>query len=124
MKWTNWPIRKLKLGQKNYPAILAGVKNPPKTLFYRGKLGKSFFKKSLAVVGTRRVTRYGRMAVERLIAPLVTEKITIISGFMYGVDTEAHQKCLEFGGKTIAIFIRGERGIDAIVRDIGITTKG
>jgi DNA processing protein len=34
---------------------------------------------------------------------LVKEKITIISGFMYGVDTEAHQKCLEYGGKTVAV---------------------
>ncbi|MGB9706943.1 MAG: DNA-processing protein DprA, partial [Microgenomates group bacterium] len=66
-------------------------------------LDQNLFKKSLAVVGTRRITRYGKMVVEKFIPFLVKEKITIISGFMYGVDTEAHQKCLEYGGKTVAV---------------------
>lgn len=104
MKWINWPIRKINLGDKNYPKILSEIKKPPKTLFYRGKLDQSLFSKSLAIVGTRRITRYGQMAIDQLLAQLATEKVTIISGFMYGADTCAHQKCLEYGGKTIAVF--------------------
>ena len=104
MKWSDYPIQKVELKQKNYPTILKEIKNPPKTLFYRGNLDKRIFKKSLAIVGSRRMTRYGKMVIERLMPTLVTQKITIISGFMYGVDSEAHQKCLENGGSTIAIF--------------------
>ncbi|MDD4938329.1 MAG: DNA-protecting protein DprA, partial [Candidatus Shapirobacteria bacterium] len=41
--------------------------------------------------------------VEKLMPEIVLKKTTVISGFMYGVDTESHQKCLEYGGKTIAV---------------------
>ncbi|MGB9911356.1 MAG: DNA-processing protein DprA [Microgenomates group bacterium] len=96
-------IQKVNLGDKNYPKNLAKIKNPPQTLYYRGILNEELFKKSLAVVGSRRMTRYGKMVIEKFIPSLVKAKITIISGFMYGIDTEAHQKCLEYGGKTVAV---------------------
>lgn len=103
MKLARWPIQKTNLGDKNYPAILREVKKAPKSLFYRGNSRQSLFIKSLAVVGTRRMTRYGRQVADRLIGSLVSEKVTIVSGFMYGVDSEAHQKCLEYGGQTVAV---------------------
>ncbi len=103
MKWSDWPIDKICPGDKNYPIGLSKIKNPPKVLFYRGKLDKKYFEKSLAVVGARRITRYGRTVIEKLIPILVSEKVTIISGFMYGTDTEAHQKCLEYKGITVAV---------------------
>ncbi|MFH1289320.1 MAG: DNA-processing protein DprA, partial [Patescibacteria group bacterium] len=61
------------------------------------------FQKSLAIVGSRRITGYGRQVIDKIVPDLVSQGITIISGFMYGVDSEAHKKCLEFGGKTIAV---------------------
>lgn len=103
MKWKDFPIQKVNLDNKNYPKLLTEIKNPPKTLFFRGKLDKNLFEKSLAIVGTRRITHYGKMVIEKFIPFLVQEKVTIVSGFMYGVDTEAHQRCLEYGGKTVAV---------------------
>jgi len=103
MKWSDYEIKNTTFDKKNYPKILREIKNYPKKLFYRGNLDQKLFEKSLAVVGTRRITRYGKMVIEKFIPFLVKEKITIISGFMYGVDTEAHQKCLEYGGKTVAV---------------------
>ncbi len=103
MKWSEYPIYKITIDDKNYPTILKEIKNPPKILFYRGKMSKNLFEKSLAIVGTRRITRYGKMVVEKFVSRLVDYKVTVISGFMYGVDTEAHQKCLEYGGKTVAV---------------------
>ena len=103
MKWSDYEIKTTTSDKKNYPKILREIKNYPKKLFYRGNLDQKLFEKSLAVVGTRRITRYGKMVIEKFIPFLVKEKITIISGFMYGVDTEAHQKCLEYGGKTVAV---------------------
>lgn len=103
MKWSDYPIKITKIRDKNYPKVLNKIKNPPEKLFFRGKLSQKIFEKSLAVVGTRRITRYGKMVVDKLISGLVSHKVAIISGFMYGVDTEAHQKCLEYGGITVAV---------------------
>jgi DNA processing protein len=103
MKWSDYKIKTVNSEDRDYPKILLEIKNYPKRLFYRGNLDQKLFEKSLAIVGTRRITRYGKMVIEKFIPFLVKEKITIISGFMYGVDTEAHQKCLEYGGKTVAV---------------------
>ena len=50
------------------------------------------------------MTRYGREVVDKFVCDLVANGITTISGFMYGVDTEVHQKTVDYGGKTIAVF--------------------
>jgi DNA processing protein len=50
------------------------------------------------------MTRYGREVVDKFISDFVMNGITTISGFMYGVDTEVHQKTVDYGGKTIAVF--------------------
>ncbi len=64
-------------------------------------LGKSY--KKVAVVGSRRMTEYGRRAIEKIIPGLVEAGVVIVSGFMYGVDQEAHRACIASGGKTIAV---------------------
>lgn len=102
--WSDWPIQLIKLEDKNYPAVLKKIKNPPSKLFYRGSLSENLFKKTLAIVGSRRITQYGKNVTDQLISSLVNQKITVISGFMYGIDTLAHQKTLENDGKTIAVF--------------------
>lgn len=107
MKLSDYPIRVTNINQKNYPSALKEIKNPPEKLYYRGNLSQKIFEKSLAVVGSRRITRYGKMVVEKLVGGLVSYKVTIISGFMYGTDTESHQKCLEFGGITVAVLGNG-----------------
>jgi len=49
------------------------------------------------------MTDYGRGAIEKIVPQLVGQGITVVSGFMYGVDQYAHQTTLECGGKTIAV---------------------
>lgn len=61
------------------------------------------FIKTVAVVGSRRMTDYGRRAIDKMVPQLVTEGWTIVSGFMYGVDQHAHRVCVDCGGKTIAV---------------------
>ena len=82
---------------------LADLKDPPQQLFYRGRWNEDLFTKCVAVVGSRRITEYGRRVIEKLVPQLVQDDWTIISGFMYGVDQEAHRVCVECGGKTIAV---------------------
>lgn len=103
MKINNSPINKITIDSQDYPEQLKQLSDAPKQLYYRGSWDPSLFKKSLAIVGSRRMTGYGKRVLEKLIPDLVAEGVTIVSGFMYGVDTEAHQQCLECGGKTIAV---------------------
>ena len=82
---------------------LKDLTTPPKELYFAGQWQKEIFKNGVAVIGSRQMTEYGRRVIEKIIPQLVSQKQTIISGFMYGVDQYAHQICLESGGKTIAV---------------------
>lgn len=84
-------------------ARLRDLSQPPKQLYYRGAWDEALFTRCAAVVGSRRMTQYGRMVVEKLVPSLVRGGFTIVSGFMYGVDQAAHRQCLAEGGKTIAV---------------------
>ncbi len=75
-----------------------------KTLHFRGVDPYKINQKSIAIVGSRRMTRYGREVVDKFVSAFVGADVTTISGFMYGVDTEVHQKTVDYGGLTIAVF--------------------
>ncbi len=92
-----------KLGQKGYPQRLADIKKPPEKLFYQGELDLSIFDQCLGVVGTRSMTDYGKEVADKFVRPIAQAGVTIVSGFMYGIDAAAHRACLEVGGKTIAV---------------------
>ncbi|KKS77318.1 MAG: protecting protein DprA protein [Candidatus Woesebacteria bacterium GW2011_GWB1_43_14] len=107
MKWEDYPIEKITLKDKEYPKILKKIADPPKALYFRGSLRSNLFKKSLAVVGARRMTRYGHEVIERFIPDLVANGVTIVSGFMYGVDTVAHTEVVQNQGITVAVLGSG-----------------
>ena len=91
-------------------------------LYYRGEWNEDLFKKTLVVVGSRRMTRYGREVLAKFIPDLVAQGMTIISGFMYGIDSEAHRLTIELGGKTIAILGSGLNYLTTADND-GLYTK-
>lgn len=88
---------------KEYPILLKEINKPPERLYYRGKWNPELFKNCLAVVGARRMTRYGRNATDIIVSEIANVGVTIVSGFMYGVDAKAHEAALNAGGKTIAV---------------------
>jgi DNA processing protein len=96
---------------KEYPKLLKGIKEAPKKLYYKGNWSEEIFQNCLAVVGSRRLTSYGKRAAEQMVAEIASAGITIVSGFMYGGDAVAHKTALDFGGKTIAVM---PCGIDRI----------
>jgi DNA processing protein len=59
--------------------------------------------RTIGVVGTRKITRYGEDVTKRLVTELIQYGFTIVSGMAYGVDTTAHQTAIGCGGKTIAV---------------------
>jgi DNA processing protein len=89
-----------------YPAHLKEIYDYPPILYIRGKLTAAD-EWSLAVVGTRRATAYGRQVTEEIVTDLARNNITIISGLARGIDSVAHQAALDAGGRTIAVLACG-----------------
>jgi len=96
----NYPI--LKLDKAHFPALLTEIPDPPKELWYRGIL-PPHGTKSLAVVGSRNYTSYGKQCVEKLIGGLRGYDIAIISGLALGIDALAHNAALDAGLYTLAV---------------------
>jgi len=99
-------IGALTITDEHYPTLLKQIFDPPAVLFYRGDLA-AFTLPSLAVVGTRAATAYGRRVTSELVGELAQAGLCIISGLAYGIDTEAHRAALEVGGTTIAVLAGG-----------------
>lgn len=90
----------------DYPGLLRNIYNPPIVLYVLGEL-TSQDEWAIAVVGTRRATAYGRECTQVLVRGLVENKLTVVSGLAYGIDTEAHWAALKAGGRTIAVLGSG-----------------
>lgn len=88
-----------------YPQLLKQVSDHPFLLYIKGrKTGDAWdLSKTIAIVGTRKVTSYGAEVTDRLARDLVGYGYTIVSGMAYGVDAVAHRAALSCGGKTIAV---------------------
>ncbi len=82
---------------------LKELSRPPKDLYFSGNFDPAIFENCVAVIGSRRMSEYGKIVVEKIVPQLIFEKKTVVSGFMYGTDQYAHQVCLDNGGKTIAV---------------------
>jgi DNA processing protein len=89
-----------------YPRRLHEIDQPPPVLYVRGTLTEAD-EWAVAIVGTRRVTTYGRQVTEQLAAALAQSGITVISGLASGVDSIAHQVALTAGGRTISVLGSG-----------------
>jgi len=100
-------INIITLEDKEYPELLREISNPPFLLYYQGKLEDPRDKCSLAVVGTRKISSYGKLVTEKLVRDLTNNNITIISGLALGVDAAAHESCLNNHGRTIAVLGSG-----------------
>ena len=99
-------IQTVSLGDDDYPALLSEITDPPHTLFYRGTLPATEMA-TLAVVGTRRMTTYGKMVCEDLVSPLARQGVVIVSGLALGIDGVAHNAALQANGITIAVLGSG-----------------
>lgn len=90
----------------DYPELLREIPAAPPLIFVRGSL-EPVDRWSVAVVGTRRLTAYGRQITRDLVAGLARNGITVVSGLARGIDAVAHRAALEEGGRTIAVMACG-----------------
>ena len=96
---TNW-------NGDDYPQRLKEISDPPPVLYYLGEI-KPQDEWSVAMVGTRNPTSYGREAANVLSRDLAAAGITVVSGLALGIDGVVHRAALECGGRTIAVVAGG-----------------
>jgi DNA processing protein len=89
-----------------YPQRLKEIEQPPPVLYLRGELSPEDTW-AVAIVGTRRVTPYGRQVTEEIAFFLAANGITVVSGLARGVDAIAHHAALKAGGRTLAVLGSG-----------------
>jgi DNA processing protein len=89
-----------------YPTALAQIPAPPPLLYVRGQIS-AVDDWSIAVVGTRSPTTYGREVTRRIVGELAAAGVTIVSGLAMGIDAIAHATALEVGGRTLAVLGSG-----------------
>ena len=86
-----------------YPEQLREVYDPPIALFAKGRV-ELLDTVMVAVIGSRRATAYGKAVAQKISAELCAAGVTVTSGMARGIDTAAHESCLQVGGGTIAVF--------------------
>jgi DNA processing protein len=92
----------LTLADKAYPALLRQTAQPPPVLFVRGRT-ELLCSPSVAIVGSRAATSYGRRVSFHLARELANHSVCVVSGLALGIDAEAHAGCLAGGGDTIGV---------------------
>ncbi len=91
---------------EDYPANLKDLTDAPFVLYVKGNLKKAD-NRSVAIVGTRMPTSYGREIAKKFSIELANYGITVISGLALGIDAEAQRAALGAGGRTISVLASG-----------------
>ena len=98
-------VKLIALWDENYPPLLRSTYNPPVVLYCRGELPS--FQRTIAVVGARKASPYGRNVAQSLAEHLAARGVAIVSGGARGIDTKAHEGALRAGGATVAVAANG-----------------
>ncbi len=93
-------IRRFNPSDADWPPDLSHASPPPKKLFLRGRMPSV---PGIAVVGTRRISPYGRSCVELLVPEIVRLGLPVVSGLALGIDGAAHEAALRANGRTFAV---------------------
>jgi len=96
-------VQVLTLTDPDYPPLLKEIYDPPPVIYLKGQ-PLSSQGKTIAIVGTREASQYGKDTARRLAQELASLGFTIVSGLASGIDTAAHWGALEGKGKTWAVF--------------------
>ena len=96
--------------EANFTEVLDGIALTPKTLYFYGKMPENVVKnghterpKTVAIVGSRRNTKYGEEVAYKLAYELAKRGVIVVSGLAFGIDSIGHKGCLAAGGTTVAV---------------------
>ena len=95
-------MKKIKIGDENYPKKFLRLEKPPKTIWVDGDISL-LEKPALAIVGSRKNTPYGEKIAKLFATQISKQGIVIVSGFALGIDTIAHTYSKNSLGNTIAV---------------------
>lgn len=101
-----YKVIKIDLNSKYYPEKLKNINGKPRELYCLGNLELLNYK-SIAVIGSRNYSNYGKRAAMEFSYNLAKENICIVSGMARGIDSFAHEATLKAKGKTIAVLGSG-----------------
>lgn len=90
----------------NYPNRLKYCEDSPIVLYADGNMNLNH-NKILAMVGTRKLTDYGRGLIKDFLFELKDSSVVVVSGLAYGTDTFVHQTCVEYGIETVGVLAHG-----------------
>ncbi len=97
----------LRYSQKEYPTQLTNLKNPPIILYARGRIADMDSRVAVGVVGTRRLSEYGRQAAYKIGYELGVAGAVVVSGLALGIDSVAACGALDARGRTVAVLGSG-----------------
>lgn len=100
-------IHVLSINDSQFPDALKSISDPPLLLYVRGNTACLQPEISVAVIGTRKPTDFGRKVGERISQKFASKGLIIVSGLAIGCDTAAHIGCLQAGGRTVAVLAHG-----------------
>ena len=103
-------VRAMTWRDEEYPPRLKEIYDPPPVLYVMGSILPED-ERSIAVVGTRKATAYGKEVTYRLTSDLAKNNVTIVSGLARGIDAMSHRAALEAEGRTVAVL---GSGVDVI----------
>lgn len=105
-------VNTLTFSDSDYPACLRNIHDAPRTIYWAGRAPKEWIDRpKAAIVGSRKLTAYGKNITQRLAGDLAKAGVVIISGLAYGIDITAHSAALAERGTTVAVL---PTGIDQI----------
>lgn len=90
----------------DYPDRLKHYADAPPIIFFKGK-GSLLPRRTVSIVGTRRPSAHGEVICQQIVEALSQTELTVISGLAYGVDTIAHQSCIDNQISTIGVMASG-----------------
>jgi len=100
-------IHAYSIHDRDYPARLSEIPDPPAVLFVKGDPRAIHSPKSVAIVGTREPTPYGETVARRSGKTAVEAGFAVVSGLAHGCDTLAHEGCLDAPGVGVAVMAHG-----------------
>lgn len=100
-------IKSVAYNEDEYPKKLKNYDDAPFTLFYKGNILPLNEGYNISIVGSRKYSNYGRDVAKIICSDLCANNINIISGMAKGIDTFAHESCLDNEGYTCAVLGSG-----------------
>lgn len=100
-------IKVLTYEDSDYPYMLKNIDDPPAVLYYRGDLSGCNLERTLAVIGSRRLSHNGKDSLKKVMKDFLNTDMCVVSGLAAGADTAAHEFALENNLKTIGVIGSG-----------------